>query len=595
MTDITPIAHEASASQARLTSSLNPRTRILQLLRLKGVNTTGPYNYTDKQGKLLRQVVRAKNTKAFRQRRPDGNGGWINNVDGVPDVPYRYPDIFREWNKGTEADVVFIVEGEKDVETLRALDLTATCNAGGAGNWPKGMNGYLPNDIVLIPDNDKPGHDHVEKVAQILFSHERRIRVLDLKNVWPECPPGGDISDWVQAGGTAERLRELVEKAPDYVPPKAKPEKPKTTAVEPVPAEDWEELDWEIEKPRVLDALNSLPNDDRDMWLRVGMAIHHATDGSLEGYGIWRTWSESSDKYDATRQHYEWSTFRDHANPVKLGSLYQLALDNGWQETAQLPAALDQPQGITINIPRSENDLASRTMAGVRKTFREERKQHRPSEEFYDGMEEIAKFVQGAASGQLEPSFHISSLPTGMGKTTTLIQAMALLPKDVGAIVFLNSEEQIENFAAELKKNHVPWEDYSVYMSADYRDTNKLGNQNKKAARIMITTQQALESRSANGTAPFDWIEDFYYHPSGAERGRVRQVRAWDEAIAPTKSVQLRADEIMSIVDLASSRKKWRLAKTLRKFVLTDLNNEIPGQTIDRSIVTVPDMGAIST
>ena len=34
------------------------------------------YNYTDESGNLLFQVVRF-NPKGFRQRRPDGNGGWI--------------------------------------------------------------------------------------------------------------------------------------------------------------------------------------------------------------------------------------------------------------------------------------------------------------------------------------------------------------------------------------------------------------------------------------------------------------------------------------------------------------------------------------
>jgi hypothetical protein len=40
------------------------------------------YDYTDEGGNLIFQCVRAE-PKDFWQRRPDGNGGWINNLQGV--------------------------------------------------------------------------------------------------------------------------------------------------------------------------------------------------------------------------------------------------------------------------------------------------------------------------------------------------------------------------------------------------------------------------------------------------------------------------------------------------------------------------------
>lgn len=85
----------------------------------------GTYDYLDEQGTLLFQVVRFA-PKNFRQRRPDGNGGWTWNLEGVRRIPYRLPDV-----KGHRT--VFIPEGEKDVDRLWALGLPATTNAGGAG------------------------------------------------------------------------------------------------------------------------------------------------------------------------------------------------------------------------------------------------------------------------------------------------------------------------------------------------------------------------------------------------------------------------------------------------------------------------------
>ena len=51
------------------------------------------YDYTDADGGLLYQVCRLE-PKSFRQRRPDGNGGWIWEV-GEHRVPYRLPELLQ--------------------------------------------------------------------------------------------------------------------------------------------------------------------------------------------------------------------------------------------------------------------------------------------------------------------------------------------------------------------------------------------------------------------------------------------------------------------------------------------------------------------
>jgi hypothetical protein len=52
------------------------------------------YDYTDELGNFVFQVVRFE-PKAFRQRRPDGNGGWIWNVQGVDRVLYRLGELIE--------------------------------------------------------------------------------------------------------------------------------------------------------------------------------------------------------------------------------------------------------------------------------------------------------------------------------------------------------------------------------------------------------------------------------------------------------------------------------------------------------------------
>ena len=89
------------------------------------------YDYTDEGGKLLFQVVRYE-PKAFKQRRPDGCGGWIWNLEQTRRVLYRLQELIEA---ASAEQIIFIVEGEKDVDNLRNLNIPATTCPGGANKW----------------------------------------------------------------------------------------------------------------------------------------------------------------------------------------------------------------------------------------------------------------------------------------------------------------------------------------------------------------------------------------------------------------------------------------------------------------------------
>jgi hypothetical protein len=179
------------------------------------------YDYHDAAGKLIFQVCRMK-PKSFRQRRPDGNGGWIWDINGVSLVPYHLPEIIP-------AALVYVCEGEKDVDRLRAAGLTATCNPMGAGKWRSEYSAHLQGKFVgVLTDNDVAGHYHAQDVARKLHGIAGNVKVVDL----PGLPDKGDVSDWLAAGGTPEQLRSLVEATPDWDPTSAPPEEPqKATTV----------------------------------------------------------------------------------------------------------------------------------------------------------------------------------------------------------------------------------------------------------------------------------------------------------------------------------------------------------------------------
>ena len=100
------------------------------------------YDYCDESGVLLFQVCRYS-PKGFRQRRPDGNGGWLWNINGVRRVLYRLPELIAAPPGAT----IWVPEGEKDVDLLRSLGLVSTTNPGGASKrgtkWLPEYNEYL--------------------------------------------------------------------------------------------------------------------------------------------------------------------------------------------------------------------------------------------------------------------------------------------------------------------------------------------------------------------------------------------------------------------------------------------------------------------
>jgi len=158
------------------------------------------YPYTDENGTVLFEVVRFE-PKDFRQRRPDGRGGWIWNLEHVRRVPFHLPQLLA-----AKGRTVHVVEGEKDVLALERLGLVATCNPGGAGKWRQEFAEHFRGaDVVILPDNDAAGEAHARQVAASLRPVAARVRLLRP----PGLGPKEDVSDWIARGGTAEELARL--------------------------------------------------------------------------------------------------------------------------------------------------------------------------------------------------------------------------------------------------------------------------------------------------------------------------------------------------------------------------------------------------
>ena len=100
------------------------------------------------------------------------------------------------------------------------------------------------------------------------------------------------------------------------------------------------------------------PDCDRDVWIRVGIAIHHETEGDDTGLAIWDEWSSHGGKYPGYEGvEYQWRSFRGPipGRPsITMASVIKLAKEGGYGRPSiataeELAAAVaDRPaSGVT--------------------------------------------------------------------------------------------------------------------------------------------------------------------------------------------------------------------------------------------------------
>ena len=135
---------------------------------------TDTYRYTNENNETVFEVLRytdENGKKTFKQRRPGPNGTWDWTTSDIQKPLYRLPQILKAKQNN---ETIYIVEGEKDVHTLEKLGKTATTNAGGASSdtntkWqPHHTQTLAGCNIIIIADNDEPGHNHARNVAKQL-------------------------------------------------------------------------------------------------------------------------------------------------------------------------------------------------------------------------------------------------------------------------------------------------------------------------------------------------------------------------------------------------------------------------------------------
>ncbi|BBB98998.1 hypothetical protein [Bradyrhizobium elkanii] len=164
------------------------------------------YEYRYEDGRHAYYVDKGRQPsgeKAFRIRRvnmikykerfeDDQKADILPGLGDARPVLYRLPELIA-----ASADtLIHFCEGEKDVETLVARGYVATTAPFGAKMpWRDDYTKFFRDrDVLLFPDNDDEGREHMDDVARKLYHTARSIKIVRL----PGLKVGGDVTDWIE-------------------------------------------------------------------------------------------------------------------------------------------------------------------------------------------------------------------------------------------------------------------------------------------------------------------------------------------------------------------------------------------------------------
>ena len=181
------------------------------------------WEYPARDGSRLVRVVRVddgKGNKKFSQERWDkGKKQWLPGLGKDEDVNkvarasipvYRYAEVRKAIANG---ETIFAVEGEPCADLLWKLGLAATTNIGGGGKFTLTDNLDLQDAkvIIIVPDRDKKGIEHAEKVAEH-FPVAMWLYPFPESRAWENLPEKGglDIFDWVVVNSNGQERREAL-------------------------------------------------------------------------------------------------------------------------------------------------------------------------------------------------------------------------------------------------------------------------------------------------------------------------------------------------------------------------------------------------
>ena len=422
------------------------------------------YGYSDEAGKLVFQVVRHE-PKDFRQRRPKPGGGWDWSVKGVRVVPYRLPELLAEPTRP-----VLVVEGEKDADNLARIGVLATCNAGGAGKWTAEHAAYFRGrGVIVLADNDEPGRNHAEQVAQSLRGIAQWVRIIHL----PGLPPKGDASDWIVAGGTKDDLRRLAKTTPVWTP-----------ASQPWPEiESYDDLNLPDFPTRALP-------DDLRRWVEAESRATQ-TPADLAGLLSLAVCSATIARQVTVEPRPGWS------EPVNL--FVAVLLDPGNRKSAVFADAMGPLRELEAELIEAERSTVARAQSDRRQAEAKLKKLEKLAAEKGDAE---ARHEAGNLAVKLSEQL-VPALPRLIVDDATSEKLGIMLAEQGGRIASMSPEGGVFDLMAGLySKSGIP--QFGVYLmghSGDDLITDRVGRASVRVERPALTSAYAMQPAVISGLA----------------------------------------------------------------------------------------------
>lgn len=166
------------------------------------------YPFTDLEGNIIYYMIRfyKNGRKEPRCCRID-NCKVIWNLESIKKVPY---NLYKT-KRAIGSTPIFIVEGEKDVDTLITLGLVGTSFK---GVTEFDFSIFRDADVYVIGDTGIAGDKYKDKVKELVYPYSKKFHFVNLKGI-EELGDNKDVTDWLSAGHTLDDFKRCINKSLD--------------------------------------------------------------------------------------------------------------------------------------------------------------------------------------------------------------------------------------------------------------------------------------------------------------------------------------------------------------------------------------------
>jgi hypothetical protein len=179
--------------------------------------------------------------------------------------------------------------------------------------------------------------------------------------------------------------------------------------------------------------------------------------------------------------------------------------------------------------------LTEKTIADLREFFN--KKGTNPGDSLWWGISGLALSMEEIIKSSLPPMPFVSCLDPGVGKTKSATHFIKNLlnssdHKSIAVLYCVSRLNEVKALVEDIGNG--------VGVLTGDRETNKLGTKEPFEARVLITTQQLVDSRLSN-VKRFADLSEFHY------LGKPRLLKIWDESLLPAEALTLNIDSLRAL------------------------------------------------